>query len=118
MLMNATANRPRQQRQLVVLVVLIAALAAVVAVPVLPLLGGSNPPPAPAPVAVPPAAHPPATTAPGGRRATPPRSPAGSQGARASEPANTQAHPVGAGVEEVHLEKLQQPEPEPIEGHR
>jgi hypothetical protein len=115
MLMDATANRPRQRPQIAVLVVLIAALAAVVAVQVLPLLGDSNPPPpAPAPVAVPPAAHPPATTAPVGRRATPPRSTARDAAPRAS------AHPAGvdAGVEEVHLEKLKQPEPEPIEGRR
>ena len=116
MLMNATANRPRQQRQVVVLGVLIAALAVIVGIQVLPLLGGSSPPP-PAPIAATPAPTAPATAANTARR------PAGSSRSTAGRTARTptaNANGNGplSGVEEVHLAKLQEKEPEPIDGHR
>jgi hypothetical protein len=117
MLMNATANRPRQQRQMLVLGILIVALAVIVGIQVMPLLEGTSTPP-PRPITAAPAATArPAPTAPktkapatAGRqtRATP-----STQSAKAAT-----GNAVLAGVEEVHLAKLQEKEPEPIDGHR
>src|SRR5689334_5046703 len=109
MLMNATAKRPRQQRQVVVLVVLFTALAVIVGIQVLPLLGGS-PPPAHV-VATP---RPATSSAASARRpGTPPRSsPARGRasGSTAGQTARANGANVLSGVEEVHLDKLKQPE--------
>jgi hypothetical protein len=108
MLMNANVNRTRQQRQMIALVVLLAVLGAAVAFQVLPLLGDSHAPPAaPAPAAS-------ASVPPG--RAAPPR--AGTAAAGAASRAAARAAAAKGSVEEVHLARLNQPEPEPIEGHR
>jgi hypothetical protein len=116
MLMNATANRPRQQRQVVALIVLLTALAVIVGIQLLPLIEGSSAPP-PAPIVARPAATPP-SAANGRRPPTPARSPSGHPGHASAQSA---AHPTTNGavaVEDVHLAQLKQPEPEPIEGHR
>jgi hypothetical protein len=114
MLMNATANRPRQQRQMLVLVVLFAALAVIVGVQVLPLLGGESTPP-PHPVAAAPAATRPTTPAPKPTTKAPATS---ARQSRTTQTPKAAAGGVLAGVEEVHLAKLQEKEPEPIDGHR
>jgi hypothetical protein len=101
MLMNANANRARQQRQLVLLGILIAALVGIVAFQLLPASTPSAPPPTAAANGTSP------------RPATPPRSKSAAA-ARAGQAAKA---PNGV-VEEVNLAKLGQPEPEPIEGHR
>jgi hypothetical protein len=120
--MNATANPSRQRRQVALLIVLFTVLVVVVGIEIMPLLEGSDAPP-PAPVAARPAPPPPA-------KGIAPRPPARSSGGRPTRPGTTQAarqptgvRPNGAkgalpGVEDVHLAQLQQPEPEPIDGHR
>jgi len=106
MLLNA-ANRPRQQRQVVALVVLGTVLAVVVGIQVLPLIGGAAPPP---PVAV----KKPAAAAPAASAARRPGTSARGTAGRTPRAAGD----VLSGVEEVHLAKLKQAEPEPIDGHR
>jgi hypothetical protein len=115
MLMNANANRTRQQRQFWVLGLLIAALVVIVAFQLLPEGNSSASPrdPRTSRAAATAAAIDPAAARPG----TPARS--GSGGTRAGRAATAAGAAAGAGVvEEVNLAKLKQPEPEPIEGHR
>jgi hypothetical protein len=112
MLMNANANRPRQQRQLVLLGILIAVLVGVVAYQLMPESTPYAPPANPND----PRAQ---LNAANAASATPSRSQArpGARGGSATKGSNGNAA-VKGGVEEVNLAKLEQPEPKPIEGHR
>jgi hypothetical protein len=117
MLMNAPANRPKQRRQVVALVVLFTALAVIAGIQVLPLLGGAATPPPPAPLAA--KSVPPAPAASATRRpATSSRGTAGRGRATGQTAPARNGAGVLSGVEEVHLAKLEQEEPEPIDGHR